>query len=43
MNKLLLNTDKMVYMEFGSQCDSTPKNLNINISEIKIKRVVTNT
>ena len=26
-------------MEFGSQCDSTPKNLNININGIKIKRV----
>ena len=26
-------------MEFGSQCNSTPKNLNININNIKIKRV----
>ena len=26
-------------MEYGSQCDSTPKNFNINISGIKIKRV----
>ena len=39
LNKLSLNTDKTVYMEFGSQCDSTLKNLNINISGIKIKRV----
>ena len=39
LNKLSLNTDKKVYMEFGSQCDSTPKNININISGIKIKRV----
>ena len=28
-----------MYMEFGSQCDSSPKNLNININGIKIKRV----
>ena len=39
LNKLSLNTDKRVYMEFGSQCDSTPKNLNIIKSGIKIKRV----
>ena len=25
LNKLSLNADKTVYMEFGSQCDSTPK------------------
>ena len=31
--------DKAVYMEFGSQCDSTPKNININVNGIKIKRV----
>ena len=39
LNKLSLNTDKTVYMEFGSQCGSTPKNLNININWIKNKRV----
>ena len=39
LNKLSLNTEKTVYMEFGSQCDSTPKNLNININGIKLKRV----
>ena len=39
LNKLSLNTDKTIYMQFGSQCDSTPKNLNININGIKIKRV----
>ena len=39
LNKLLLNTVKTVYMEFGNQCDSTPKNLNINTNGIKIKRV----
>ena len=38
LNKLSLNTDKTVYMEFSSQCDNTPKNLNININGIKIKR-----
>ena len=26
LNKLSLNMDKTVYMEFCSQCDSTPKN-----------------
>ena len=26
-------------MKFGSQCDSIPKNLNIKINGIKIKRV----
>ena len=39
LNKLSLNTEKTVYIEFGSQCDSTPKNLNININGIKHKRV----
>ena len=39
LNKLSLNTDKTVYMEFGSQCDNTPKNLNININGIKLERV----
>ena len=39
LNKLSLTTDKTVYIEFGSQCDNTRKNLNININGIKIKRV----
>ena len=39
LNKLSSNTDKTMYMEFGSQCNSTPRNLNININGIKIKRV----
>ena len=39
LDKLSLNTDKTVYLEFSSQCDSNPKNLNININGIKIKRV----
>lgn len=39
LNKLSLNTDKTVYMEFGNNCNSTPKNLNININGIKINRV----
>ena len=34
-----LNTDKTVYIEFGNQVGSTPKNLNINIQGTKIKRV----
>ena len=38
LNKLSLNTDKTVYMEFSCQCDNTPKNLNININGIKLKR-----
>ena len=40
LNKLLLNTDKTVYIEFGNQVGSTPKNLDINIQGTKIKRVV---
>ena len=39
LNKVSLNTDKTVYMEFGSQCDSTLKNINININGIKIIKV----
>ena len=31
LNKLSLNTNKTVYMEFGNQVDSTPKNLDISI------------
>ena len=34
-----LNTGKAVYIEFGNQVGSTPKNLDINIQGIKIKRV----
>ena len=37
--KLSLNTGKTGFMEFDIQCDSTPKNLNININGIKIKKV----
>ena len=39
LNKLSLNTDKTIYIEFGNQVDSTPKNLNINIQGTKIKSV----
>ena len=39
LNKLSLKTDKSVYMLFGSQCDSTPKNLSININGMQLKRV----
>ena len=42
LNKLSLNTDKTVYIEFGNQVNSTPKNLNINIQGTKIKRVESN-
>ena len=38
-NKLSLNTDKTVYIEFGNQVDSTPKNLDINIQGTRINRV----
>ena len=38
-NKLSLNTDKTVYIEFGNKEDSTPKNLDISIQGTKIKRV----
>ena len=30
LNKLLLSTDKTVYIEFGNQVGSTPKNLDIS-------------
>ena len=33
------NTDKTVYIEFGNEVDSTPKNLDINIQGTKIRRV----
>ena len=39
LSKLSLNTDKTVYMEFGNQVDSTPKNLIITIQGTKINRV----
>ena len=39
LNKLSLNTDKTVYIEFGNQVGSTPKNLDINMQGTKIKRV----
>ena len=39
LNKLSLNTDKTVYIEFGNQVGSTPKNVGINIQGTKIKRV----
>ena len=39
LNKLSLNTDKTVYIEFGNQVGSTTKNLDINIQGTKIKRV----
>ena len=39
LNKFSLNTDKTVYIEFGNQVGSTPKNLDINIQGTKIKRV----
>ena len=38
-NKLSLNTDKTVYIEFRNQVDSTAKNLDISIQGTKIKRV----
>lgn len=39
LNKLSLNTDKTIYMEFGNTCNSTPKNLNISIQGKRIQRV----
>lgn len=39
LNKLSLNTRKTVYMEFGNYCNSTPKNMNINIQNKTIARV----
>ena len=38
-NKLYLNTDKTVYIEFGNEVDSIPKNLDISIQGTRIKRV----
>ena len=35
LNMLSLNTDKTVYMEFGNQVDSTPKNLNKALKSIE--------
>ena len=40
LNKLSLNTDKTVYIEFGNQVGSTSKNFDINIQGTKIRRVV---
>ena len=37
--KLSLNTDKTVYLEFGNNCNSTPKNMNISIHNKQIQRV----
>ena len=34
-----IKPDKTVYMEFGNQVDSTPKNLDITIQGTKINRV----
>ena len=42
LNKLSLNTDKTLYIEFGNQINCTPKHLNINIQGTKIKRVESN-
>jgi hypothetical protein len=39
LNRLSLNTDKTVYMEFGNTRNSTPKNLNISIQGKQIQRV----
>ena len=39
LNKLSLNTDKTVYIKFGNEVSSTPKNLDINIQGTKINRV----
>ena len=39
LNKLSLNTDKTVYIEFRNQVGNTPKNLDIDIQGTKIKRV----
>ena len=39
LNNLSLNTDKTVYIEFGNQVGSTPKNIDINIQGTKIKKV----
>ena len=39
LNKLSLNTEKTVYIEFGNKVDSTPKNLDIIIQATKINRI----
>jgi hypothetical protein len=39
LNKLSLNIDKTVYMEFGCTQNSTPKNLNIKIQDKDLTRV----
>jgi hypothetical protein len=39
LNKLSLNTEKTVYMEFGNYVNSTPKNMNIKILGQQIERV----
>ena len=39
-NKLSLNTDKTVYIEFWNQADSTSKNLDISIQGTKIKELI---
>ena len=33
LNKLSLNMDKIVYIEFGNQVGSTPKNLDIYMAQ----------
>ena len=42
-NKLSLNTDKTVYIEFGNQVDSTPKKLDKHIrhknQELKVPNI----
>ena len=39
LNKLSLNTDKTIFVEFGNNYKSTPKNMNISIQGKNIKRV----
>ena len=39
LNKLSLDTDNTIYMEFGNNYKSTPKNMNISIQGGNIKRV----
>ena len=39
LNKISLNTDKTVYIEFGNQVVSTLKNLDINLQGTQMKRV----
>ena len=38
LNKLSLNTDKTVYLEFGNNCNSISKNMNIKIHDRQILR-----